>query len=500
MHILALYPNAAGYNRIPTGLALIMTCLSEAGHTLELFDTTFLSASNQDNDLRERAGLVKAVSSGAAYTGLREDELDEQWRQVVRASGCDVIIVSLVEDNYRFAHRLLGSAKGLLPSVVVIAGGATPSSAPEVVIANPHIDYLVEGEGEEAAVELCGRLERGLGGAGIANVWHKEGGTVSGTPVRAFVDMDALPFQDLRWWDAQHFLKPYDGKVYRTGAFESSRGCPFRCTYCINHTLQDRLRQAGRYFRRKSPARTVAEIKEHIGRHGLERIVFCDDNFLLMPQRDFPGFAEEFAALWKAEVGLPYWINTSADFIRPDTAAFLRETGCDGVGMGVEAGSEWFRRSILRRSLRDDRLVEAFAILHAYDIRTTANAMIGFPGESEEDILDTARLLLWIAAKSADVSFVSPYIGTDIHRAAASLGYIDVLAEPGFQGMARDVSFRGHSTIRNPNLGPERMSELYLAMNDYITGRHPIPPRQEEGNFAGPARIKVAETIKAFSR
>ena len=58
MKILALYANTGGYGRIPTGLAIIITVLAKAGHKIELFDTTFLEASNHDNDLREEAGIV----------------------------------------------------------------------------------------------------------------------------------------------------------------------------------------------------------------------------------------------------------------------------------------------------------------------------------------------------------------------------------------------------------------------------------------------------------
>lgn len=496
MRILALYPNVAGYNRIPTGLAIVMTVLSEAGHELDLFDATFLADSNHDNDTREKAGLVKPVQSGASYEGLSQTAMENLWQEKVRAFSPDAIIVTLVEDNYRFAHRLLRQAKAIAPAIVTIAGGATPSAAPETVIENPFIDYLIQGEG--ASVELCERLQRGLAPDDVRNLWYKRDGRPVSNPLRPFIDMDTLPIQELRWWDPRHLIKPYDGKVYRTGSFESSRGCPFRCTYCVNHTLQDTLRSAGRFFRRKSPANTVREIKRHIELYKLERVVFCDDNFLLMPPREFGAYAEEFTALWKADVGLPYWINTSADFIRPDTAAFLRESGCDGVGMGVEAGSEWFRRNVLRRTLSNDRLADAFHLLHDYDIRTTGNAMIGFPGEAEEDILDTARLMKWLQPKSMDASFVSPYIGTDIHRVAAKLGYIEVLDEPGFRGMATEISFRDRSTIRNPMIPADRLSELYLTFNDYATGARPLPERSEGGGEDNPAGAAVVDALKAL--
>jgi anaerobic magnesium-protoporphyrin IX monomethyl ester cyclase len=518
MKVLSIYPNADGYGRIPTGLAIIMTVLENAGHEMELFDTTFLHAANRDNETRERANLVKKTAAYVGpqrmpcdgmpvvtYDSLSEDQVDDLLRETLERCDPDVVILSIVEDNYKWADRLLHVVKDFRPSVPVVVGGPTPSAAPDILVENPRIDYVIQGEGEEAVVELCDILEREQSVEGVRNLWYKQRGATRYNPLRPFINMDTIPIQNLELWDRRHFYKPYDGKMYWTGYFEMSRGCPYLCTYCVNHTIQRSLREAGRYFRRKTPSVAVREIKYHVDKQGFRRIVFCDDNFLLMPRRAVDGWCAEFREAWK-EVNLPYWISTSADFICPEALSMLADTGCDGIGLGVEAGSEWFKRNILKRRLTNDRTVEIFRMIHDYGIRTTANIMMGFPGECEGDIFESIKLIRRIQPDSVDVSLVAPYVGTDIHTTCVKLGLIDTFDKPGFRGLSTEISFRQYSTIHNPNVSRERISELQEKFVDYVSGRLSIPeqylvpaPGADDGAPArGAMSREVADVVKAI--
>ena len=101
--------------------------------------------------------------------------------------------------------------------------------------------------------------------------------------------------------------------------------------------------------------------------------------------------------------------------------------------------------------------------------------MMGFPGEHEVDVFESIKLMKQLGPKSFDVSFVSPYIGTKIHILAQKLGTIDIDCAPGFCGMARNVSFRGRPTIRNPYMCEDRLLQLYSEAMDYVKGTRPIP-------------------------
>jgi anaerobic magnesium-protoporphyrin IX monomethyl ester cyclase len=471
LRILALYPNAEGYSRIPTGMAIIVTLLSRAGHQLEVFDTTFMTGTNIDNSIRENAQLVKPTQADYGYENMDEQQIRESFGQTVRGFDPDLLIVTLIEDNYRFAHSLMKTAKSTKPSLIILAGGPTPSAAPDVIVENPYVDYVIQGEGEESALEFCECMERGQASEGILNLWYKNRGQVMHNPLRPFVDMNTVPSQDFSFWDERHLMKPYDGRIYRTGYVETSRGCPHNCTYCVNHAIRKSLRDCGRYYRRKDFALVIDEVKQQKEHLRIERVIFCDDNFLLCQDEDVRIFSD----LWKKNIGLPYWITTSAEYVNRKKLSFLKDSGCDGIGLGVEAGGEWFRRNILLRMVTNEKLIDAFHLIHDFEIRTTANFMIGFPGEYEVDVFESIKLMKKLEPRSFDISFVSPYIGTKIHVLAKTLGLIDIEDVPGFRGMARSVSFRGRPSIRNPYMSEDRLVQLYYDAMAYVKGTRPIP-------------------------
>jgi len=473
MKILFIYPNAEGYGRIPVGISILMTLLLENGHRVELFDTTFMKSENIDNIIREKARLVLPVDRSHLNNLYSAEEIDDMLREKVKRFLPDLIAISIVEDNYPYADHLLGIIKSLYKNIPVIAGGNTPTVAPDVVIENPHIDYLIQGEGEECVQEFCDLMEKGRPVEGVRNLWFKKNGEIKNNPLRPFVNMSALPVQNLDVWDKRHFLKPYHGKLFQAGYFELSRGCLHKCSYCINDTCQKLLREAGKFHREKSIHKLIEEIRILKGKHKFEMILFCDDNFLMMSQARM----EEFAQSWKSEINLPYWINTTAETIHKKNLTKLKETGCCGIGIGIESGSEWLRRTVLKRGTTNTSIEKAFRLIHEFEIRTTANNMIGFPGEHEEDIFETIKLNRRIQPKSCDLNFVAPYIGTAIHTVAKRLGYLDMWNKPGFRGMVKNISTRREPLIRHPGISRKKLTRIFYEFMDYVEGRLPIPAK-----------------------
>ncbi|MDD5269600.1 MAG: radical SAM protein [Candidatus Omnitrophica bacterium] len=473
MRVLFVYPNAQGYARIPIGISLLMTILDQKGHKVELFDTTFMmTGENMDSAVREKAGLVVPTDTSRFFEKHSTEEIDGIFLKKVKEFGADMLAVSILEDNYQLADHLMGVFKREHRDKPVIVGGSTPTVAPEIVMENPNVDYLVQGEGEGAMAEFCELTERGKPVEDIMNLWFKKDGKIMHNRIRPFVDINTMPVQDLRWWGEGHFLKPYDGKVYRTGYIEMSRGCMNRCSYCINSACQDIFKGAGKYYRQKTIPNVMKEIKALEEKHRLEMIFFADDNFLLMSRPRL----QEFAEAWKREIKLPYWINSTVEAISRDRLKLLKETGCCGIGLGLESGSEWFRANVLNKGMNDNRRIKsAFDLMHESGIRTTANVMIGFPGEHEADIFESIKMIRNVMPKSTNIHFVAPYTGTALHAASKMLGYIDTIDRPGFRGMAKDVSMRNGPVVRNPYMKRERIVEIYYDFMNYVNGKLPMP-------------------------
>lgn len=474
MNVLCIYPNLEGYGKVPLGLSIIITCLLREGHNVELFDPTFTGARGHvDESIRKAVGLVLPTDISHLYEPHTDEEIDDMLRQQVRRFSPDLVAMTLVEDNYQYGDYLLAVVKSIASDIPVIVGGSTPTAVPDIVIANPRIDYVCQGEGEEAIVEFCDLMNRNKTVENVRNLWYKKDGMARCNPLRPFIDMNTLPIQRLELWDRRHFVKPYVGRLWQAGNFEMSRGCLNKCSYCINECLQASQRDLGRFHREKSIDNVVKEIKTLKDQYRFERIFFTDDNFLLMSHARF----SEFVSAWMSEIRLPYWINTELELITEERLAGLKESGCCGIGIGLESGSEWIRSKVLHRKyITNDRMVEKFKLIDSYDIRVTANSMIGFPGEYEDDIFETIKLNMRIKPKSLDLNFVAPYAGTSIHALAEVKGYLDTYTEPGFRGMAKDITVRKKPVMKLPQITSEKLNDIFYTFTDYVYENLAIPP------------------------
>ena len=174
MKVLFLYPNHVGYFRCPIGLTLIMTMCKNEGHEVHLFDTTFMNVEeNLDQDKREETGQVKPVTLDGFFNKKSKNEIESLWLSKIEEINPDMIATSIVEDSYLYCDRLLGLAKKNFNTPIVV-GGSMPTVVPQIVIENPNIDFVVEGEAEIAFVELLKTFKTTKDYSKVPNLWYKE--------------------------------------------------------------------------------------------------------------------------------------------------------------------------------------------------------------------------------------------------------------------------------------------------------------------------------------
>jgi len=143
MKILFVYPNSEGYGRIPLGMSVLMSILIDDGHEIGLFDVSFIMQNNSlDQEAREKFKIASHTDTSYLYDYHSTDEIDELFRSKLKDFSPDLLAFSIVEDNYRYCHRLLELTKSINESLVTIVGGSTPTIAASTLIENPYIDYL----------------------------------------------------------------------------------------------------------------------------------------------------------------------------------------------------------------------------------------------------------------------------------------------------------------------------------------------------------------------
>ena len=179
----------------------------------------------------------------------------------------DVVgISSLFTPYFREVLEIAARVKRRLKAVVVI-GGSHASAAPESLLASPHVDYVIRGEGEKPFVEFLHRLRDERQVESVPNLAYKRAGVITCNPIEDNFPIDELAFPDLDDLSPSAYTlagKPMTFMI-------TSRSCPHKCSFCSVHTT------FGTDYRRRSLGNVLEEI-ELRHRQGFRVIDFEDDN------------------------------------------------------------------------------------------------------------------------------------------------------------------------------------------------------------------------------
>jgi radical SAM superfamily enzyme YgiQ (UPF0313 family) len=341
--------------------------------------------------------------------------------------------------------------------IPIIVGGITCTSSPELVIRNQNIDCVCVGEGEEALVEFATCVVEGRDYSNIRNLWvRKKGGEIVRNPLRPLIDLDKLPYQDWSIFDKRHHYKPYCGKFYKTLFIEMARGCHYSCTYCVNNMFRRMYKGLGKYVRSRTADRTIDEICHLRDLWGIELLFFIDDNFLGLPAERFEYFCEQY----KKRVDLPFYIQTRSETVKENYIRRLKDIGVSTIAIGVEHGNEQYRKTHMRRMMKNESIIKAFDIVNGLGIRTTANVIIGMPGEREEMMKETVDLIRRVKPGSVSLNFFTPYRGTEMRAMAVAEGTIP----------PDHIITETNTCYGTPSFPAERIQHYYENFKKYVDG------------------------------
>lgn len=458
--VLFVYPNKEGYPIIPLGISILAGILKHHGHEVGLFDITFMVPDRLDHKAREVTGVVKKTNIEDYWGKAQQVDIEAEFKKKINDFHPDLIAFSIVENNYGCARRLFKVAKESSQALTIV-GGVFPTVAPEFFIQDDNVDFICRGEGEYVLIDLTDKLDRNEDVTNIPNLIVKRNGKVIKNNYGKYYDWNPLIFQEWDMFDKKHLLKPFMGKVWRTGFFEMSRGCPYDCSYCANRVFQEIFQCLGQYHREKPIDSVVKEIEYFKKRYALELIFFNDEHFLLMRKERF----EEFCAKYKERIDLPFFIQTRAEtLLNEGNIKKLKETGCVTIGVGLESGSEKIRKELLDKRIPNSVFERAFAICNKHKIRITAYVMMGVPFETEEDILTTAAFCRKLKAESIAISIFAPYYGTKLRDVCVKNGFME-------DRYYDDISVNYASILKMPQITGKRLKELYYSFNDLVYGK-----------------------------
>lgn len=425
-------------NTFPLTFGSMATMLKEAGFEVAIYDADFdkelLGNSCCYAEMFTRQHLVIEGIRNASHPVWQEID------HVMRDFAPDVIGITAMTTKYPIVERIAACAKACNPHIMTIIGGHHPTIIAEQALQNQDIDCVVIGEGEVTFFELMQAVAQGNRHwddiAGI--IFRKDNGEIVRTATRnPIANLDTLPIPDRNLILNKDYVS--DNNII------STRGCPFTCSYCGADVIWAHKQ------RRRSVANIMAEVRYLIDHSGSRCIAFWDDSFTCNKKHTL-----ELMAALATVPGLTFSCLTRLDLIDEEILAALHKAGCNTILFGIESGSDRLLALMNKRMTRQ-QIREKTRLVTAAGISWLGFFIMGYPGETREEILDTLDFMKELDPSYAEINIFNPLPGTQTWRELESKGKVCIT-----------MDFSIHSQASTDNLFIDMPPDEFRVLSMYM--------------------------------
>jgi len=293
----------------------------------------------------------------------------------------------------------------------VVVGGPHVNTFPDEAASFLDADFFVVGEGEQTLAELADNIGKRTRLRKTPGLILKSKRKTTRTPDRPLTrDLDSLPFPDRSCGGYTEFYSILDTEAMATTML-TSRGCPYRCTFCAT--------PKGPY--RERSAKNVADEMSACRRQGIKEFYFIDDTFNVRPERVFE-LCEE---ILRRRLEVKWSCRLRIDKTSTELLAAMRRAGCTRVQFGIETGTDEGLR-VLNKGITVEQVRAAVASAKRVKMPVAAYFMLGCPHErSASDVERTIRLAKELDADMALFNVLTPLPGTPLFEEGVKRGVID---------------------------------------------------------------------------
>ncbi len=379
-------PDRSIFRFPPLGLGYIVSYLRQHGVSANLVDCTFLTENEAVEQVRKSKPEIVGVYS----------------------------MFSMKAPALRMAKHLRKDCE------MFVVGGPLPTLRAEAFLDD--FDVVGVGEGEATMLELVEAVEGHRSLSTVKGLAYKNEGTgnhVIRTPDREIIqDLDMLPFPARDQLDHEAYKQHYRNRFgYTTTSVITSRGCPFACDFCSRAVF-------GHDFRTRSAVNIVDEM-ESVRALGYERVWFSDDCFTLHKKR-LLSICDEIV---RRRLDINWECLSRVDTVDQQTALSMKKAGCVRVFFGLESGNDSVL-ALMNKQTTTREARKAVLTMKAAGIQVGAFFIVGYPGETDNTILDTLRFASTLPLDYLSFSVPYPIPGTPLYDRVRSAIEFDDLDQP----------------------------------------------------------------------
>lgn len=349
-----------------------------------------------------------------------EPEWQEKLNKALKQNPVVVGTTAMTGPQIKFSLEISKNVKDFNKDIPVMWGGMHPTMQPQQTIGTPNVDIITIGEGELTFAELVRTLEAEGDLHKVKGIWFKENGKIVVNETRETLkNLDELPDLPYHLIDMEKYYAA-DFRGRRSIILTTSRGCPFRCTFCIDPAVHNSI------WRCYSAERVIEKMRFIIDTYGIKDFFFQDDNFGTDPDRVkniLRGIIREFDDVAWGTLGIRADAICRMDEEYQD---LLVKSGCKNIDVGIESGSPRMIK-LMKKDEHVEDFLKANRILAKLDIVSKYTFILGYPTETEEDIQMSKNLAMQLMAenKNAYTLFFTfcPYLGTEAWDLSVQNGF-----------------------------------------------------------------------------
>lgn len=333
-------------------------------------------------------------------------------------------ISAIFSPAYSYLNLISQIVKEMFPKAIVLTGGGVPSNLMHEVFENmPLIDMISYGEGELAIAGLINSDNEQQYIENSKSLVTRDKLEKGFSYSFEFIEnLDQIPTLDFSLVEferySSHAHSQGNQKVIAMPLM-FSRGCPFNCCFCASHSIH------GKKVRYNSMERIKSDVRLCVEKYHVNTITVWDDNFFVDKQQAI-SLLDYFMEL-----------NLTVEFVNgfpvyrmdDDMAKRLKQSGIEVVTLAIESGNPRILKDIIHKPLKLEMVPKAIACLHKYDIYVKGLFVIGFPGETLDDIQVTMDFIHQSGLNWIDIFIAQPLPGSDLYEMCKAGGY---LKESGF--------------------------------------------------------------------
>jgi anaerobic magnesium-protoporphyrin IX monomethyl ester cyclase len=339
----------------------------------------------------------------------------KDYLQLIKAvvGDYDICGFSVMTTQVAEALRLSKMIKDLNSKLKIIWGGSHPTFFIKETAGNSLIDYVCFGEGEITTLELA----QGKPLSGINGLAYRKDAEIIVNPPRELSDPARMPLFNWELID-QDVLK----NLYLIPSL-TSRGCPHRCTFCINVILKNRWRPRTT----EQVLKDLEVVKSKLVFAG-KKIRFWDENFFVDTKRAksiIEGMiSQDLIIPWETTVRVDYF---RAGMIDDMFLARIKHSGCYLLSFGAESGSTEILKKI-KKDVTPEQIINSARMCLKHGIIPQYSFMIGLPGESKADMFQTLYLIDNLVKLDERVQILGPqafrpYPGSELYAECIQSGW-----------------------------------------------------------------------------